>query len=95
MKTNLEGVIRDVAQFLDRQMSDLMINSLVKHLHIDNIRKITAEMLSGQKGQKEMTQFFRKGRIGDWKNYSIENDKKWNRWIHENSHGLNVNFKFE
>ena len=95
MKTNLEGVIRDVAKFLDQPMSDKMIDSLVKHLHIDNFRKITTEMLSGQKGQKEMIRFFRNGQIGDWKNYSIETDKKWNSWIQKNTHGLNVNFKFE
>ena len=42
-----------------------------------------------------MIQFFRKGQIGDWKNYPNQNNKKWNDWIKENSHGLGINFKFE
>ncbi len=76
-------------------MSNKLVNSLVEHLHIDNFRKMTSEMLSGQKGQKEMIQFFRKGQIGDWKNYPNQNNKKWSEWIKENSHGLGINFKFE
>ena len=96
MKTDLAGVIRDVTQFLDRPMSDKIIDLLVDHLHIDNFRKITTEMLEGQKNQKAMVEFFRKGQIGDWKNYLDEkNNEKWNKWMQENIQGIEVNFKFE
>ncbi len=72
-----------------------MIDSLVEHLHIDNFRKITTEMLEGQKNQKAMVDFFRKGQVGDWKNYLDENNEKWNNWIKENVEGLDVSFKFD
>ena len=99
MKRDLAGVIRDVATFLDRKLSDENVEKLVEHLHIDNFRKITTEMLAGGDAgfQKQMTDFFRKGEIGDWKNHDVdgENNVKWNEWIERSVEGTDIQIKFE
>jgi hypothetical protein len=99
MKRDLAGVIRDVATFLDRKLSDENVEKLVEHLHIDNFRKITTEMLAGGDAgfQKQMTDFFRKGEIGDLKNHDVdgENNVKWNEWIDRSVEGTDIEIKFE
>ena len=96
MKNDLQKVIRDLASFFNRKMTDKMDDSLAEHLHIDNFRKITADMMGENgKGRKEMIEFFRKGQIGDWKNHLSENDEKWNEWIKEHNKEIDIKFKFE
>jgi hypothetical protein len=44
-----------------------------------------------------MTDFFRKGVVGDWKtHFDEETNDRWNKWIAKNlDDGTDVNFTFE
>jgi hypothetical protein len=42
------------------------------------------------------TKFFRKGQVGDWKNYfEGENLSQWDQWIAENLKGTDLEMVFE
>ena len=72
MKKDLISVIRDVAQFIGYHMTELKILQLDDLLHIDTLRKLTVE---GMGGDPKFKLNFRKGIVGDWKNYfDDEND---------------------
>ena len=76
----------------------MQILTLDDHLYIGNLRKHGSEAMSGgdEAMKKTMLQFFRKGQIGDWKNY-FEGEKleDWNNWIQENLEGTNIEMVFE
>ncbi len=43
-----------------------------------------------------MTRFFRKGEVGDWKNYFTgEKLKEWDEWIEKNLEGTDIKITFE
>ena len=42
------------------------------------------------------TQFFRKGQVGDWKNYfGGEKLSQWDQWIADNLQGTDLEMAFE
>ena len=89
MKIDLISVIRDVAQFIGYHMTELKILQLDDLLYIDNLRKLTVEGMGG--GEQRVKQLFRKGIVGDWKNYfDDENNAIWDKWIAENLEGTNI-----
>ena len=45
---------------------------------------------------KTMAQFFRKGQIGDWKNYFTgQKLEEWDAWIKQNLEGTDIKMVFE
>ncbi len=43
-----------------------------------------------------MTKFFRKGEVGDWKNYFTgEKLEEWDEWIQKNLEGTDIKIAFE
>ena len=43
-----------------------------------------------------MTKFFRKGKVGDWKNYiKGENEDRWSKWISDNIEGTDIKIAYE
>ena len=88
MKKDLISVIRDVAQFIGYYMTELKFLQLDDFLYIDTLRKLTVEGMGGDQSVKFM---FRKGIVGDWKNYfDDENNIIWDKWIAENLEGTNI-----
>ena len=88
MKKDLISVIRDVAQFIGYHLTELKILQLDDLLYIDTLRKLTVE---GMGGDPKVKQLFRKGIVGDWKNYfDDENNAIWDKWIEENLEGTNI-----
>jgi len=84
--------------FLGYHLTELKVLTLDDFLFIDNHRKHGAESLSN--GIEEMNQmmqkFFRKGKVGDWKNYiEGENNNRWNEWIKKNLEGTDIKIDFE
>jgi len=72
--------------------------TLDDHLFIGNLRKHGTKSLFGKDFAKEnkMERFFRKGQIGDWKNYFRgEKLDEWDAWIKQNLEGTNINMVFE
>jgi len=87
MKRDLISVIGETAQFLGIHLTQLQILKLDDHLYIDNFKKIVTESFPKDPGSEEsyMVKFFRKGVVGDWKNYfKGENLKVWDQWIQDN-----------
>jgi hypothetical protein len=62
------------------------------------MRKHGSESMSNgdQNMKKMMTNFFRKGQIGDWKNYFTGDKlKEWDDWIEDNLTGTEIKMVFE
>ena len=95
MKKDLPKVIQDLCDFLGYELSAEKISALVEHVSIDNMRQISVEM--SPPDMKEMAEkHFRKGMVGDWKNY-FEGEKleEWNKWIEENMKDTDIKMSFE
>ena len=72
--------------------------TLDDHLYIGNQRKHGSESMSGgnEVTKKMYTKFFRKGQVGDWKNYFAgEKLGQWDQWIADNLQGTDLEMAFE
>ena len=95
MKKDLPKVIRELCDFLGYQLSAETVGALVDHVSIENMRQIRVEQAPPER--KEMAgKHFRKGIVGDWKNY-FQGEKldEWNNWIEENLNGTDIKISFE
>jgi len=95
MKTDLPRVIQDLCDFLGYELSADKISALVDHVSIANMRQISIDM--APPAMKEPTaKHFRKGKVGDWKNYfEGEMLEGWNKWIEENLKDTDIKISFE
>ena len=76
----------------------LQVLTLDDHLYIGNLRKHGSEsMADGNEMMKEkMVKFFRKGKVGDWKNHLTGDKlKHWDDWIKSNLAGTELEMTFE
>ncbi|KAK9883283.1 hypothetical protein WA026_001467 [Henosepilachna vigintioctopunctata] len=86
---DLNGSIRKVQNFLGTKYTDAEINTLEKHLQIDNFRmnkSVNFDILKKlgilKSGEED---FVRKGKNGDWKNhFDQELNKEADEWIEDN-----------
>jgi len=100
--SDLPKIIKEIATFTDKELSDEQITSLADHCHIENFKKnSTVNMKPLLRGiipdeKWDNFNFIRKGTTGDWKNYFKDEDnlKIWNQWILENN-TENIPLKFE
>ena len=91
MKKDLIAIIRDVAKFLGKHLTEYRILKLDDLLYIDNFRNILTEAHNDPR----MKKFIRKGKVGDWKNYfTPEKDKIWNAWIEKHLKGTDIKLSF-
>ncbi|KAF5302065.1 hypothetical protein FQR65_LT08615 [Abscondita terminalis] len=85
MKQNLPIVIRNVAQFLGKSMSDDDVSYLGKRLDFETMRKNAAV---NHEGSYNKSGFMRAGTVGGHKDVmSDEIIKKFDSWIEENLRG--------
>jgi hypothetical protein len=77
MKMDQLKAIKDLTDFLEHPLTDEKMKILAEHLHIDNFRKISKEVFPRD---DKMVKKFRKGQIGDWKNYFTDDDQKLKLW---------------
>ena len=70
------GVVRKVAKFLGQDLNDKVVDNIVQSCSIKNMRK--DPMVNIQNAAVDMAagNFYRKGEIGDWKNYLSEEESK-------------------
>ena len=95
MKRDLPAVIQDLCDFLGYELSDEKTSALVDHVSIENMRRISVEQAADY--HKEWAaRHFRKGEVGDWKNY-FEGERlhEWDAWIEENLRGTGIQISFE
>jgi len=90
MKRDQKKVIVDLCNFLDHSLPEEKIDQLVRHLHVDNMKKNPSVKLPAHMTNKGFS-FIRKGGVGDSKNYfNEEKAKEWNKWIEENTRGTGI-----
>ena len=79
MKKDVPKVIGELCQFLGYNLSPEKISTLAKHVvSIENMRNLDTE-LSPPEHKDMMKKHFRKGQVGDWKNYfDGEGLNEWN-----------------
>lgn len=88
--------LRELCEFLDIKRTEAEIESLVKHLSLDEMRKRAMQKSKNSEEKMEFSKFFRKGIVGDWKNYFTgEKLQEWEDWIQENMKGTDIQMKFE
>jgi hypothetical protein len=95
MKNDLPKVIGELCEFLGYNLSPETIQALAKHVSIDSMRSDAMETVPPEH-KVTMKRFFRKGQVGDWKNY-FEGQKleEWNGWIAKNLEGTDIKITFE
>jgi hypothetical protein len=83
MKQKLEEVVKSLAKFLNKELSDAQVKSIIEWCSFDNMKKnptVNYEWYKEIGLFKKDGAFFRKGKIGDWlnglsKEQSIELDR--------------------
>lgn len=95
MKADLRKVIREVSEFLNRPLTPQQEDDLFHFLQFDNMRDTMREIPEcADNFHEQMVSFFRKGEIGDWKNF-LKDNEKWDNWIKENLKGTDIQIKFQ
>merc|ERR1712215_21724 len=99
MKKDLQSTIRDVAEFLDKDLSDQEIAILADYLDLKNMKKTPAVNHQDRHDRGAFAEgecFIRKGVAGGWREYFDDDlDKKFNEWIQEKTKNIPIDFKWE
>lgn len=99
LKEDLPAVIRKVAGFLGKEVSQEETNKLANHLHFDSMKNnpavnAVADASTGLLDLKEGG-FVRKGKSGGWKSYFDDDMKeKFHTWMLEKGGNLAKEFKW-
>ncbi|XP_066248128.1 luciferin sulfotransferase-like [Euwallacea similis] len=105
LKTNTPAIVRKIAQFLGKTLSDDGVSAICDFLSFQNMRKNKALNLQLDMQvlmrtpetedfyEKSGTHFIRKGIVGDHKNYmSAEMIERFDKWIEKNTKGTDLAF---
>ena len=90
MKADQMKVIEELCTFLEHPLTDKQKRKLIEHVQFENMRTnpFSSPIPSCVLDQSK---FFRKGLVGDWKNYFDKSGvEKWNTWIQSNINEDNV-----
>ncbi|XP_037082658.1 luciferin sulfotransferase-like [Pollicipes pollicipes] len=101
MKEDLLAVVRKVSAFLEKDLTEQQVTDLCEHLSFSSMskndkvnREVYRDVIMDE--NKKENKFIRKGQIGDWKNYFDEDlNRRFDAWIQANSHGIDIEFKYE
>ena len=90
MRKNSVKEVSSLATFLNHPLSEEKVNELVEHLEFSNMKERAV------KENPRSSTFFRKGEVGDWKNF-FEGEKleNWDKWIAKNLEGSDIQFNFQ
>ncbi|CAM5999832.1 unnamed protein product, partial [Sphagnum balticum] len=92
---DLNGMIRLIAKFVGKEMTDVEIENTVRYCSFDQMKdnQDVNKMNMGQDGSYDLTKsrFMRKGQIGDWINhFSKEDNEKMSKWYEEKMKGISL-----
>ena len=99
MKADLASCVRKVAEFLGKVVSDDRVTSLVDHLSFKKMKEnesVNMKIFQDGKILKKEGSFFRKGEVGDWKNYfTDEMNKRMDEAIEKYLKPIGLEFRYE
>eukprot|EP00794_Sanderia_malayensis_P014895 gene14895-16441_t len=102
MKQDLQSAIKKVASFLDKELTDAQVKSLEDHLSFKSMKECSGTVEDGKKlgmfveKTEKDAHFFRKGEVGDWKNYFTEEmNKKVDDEIEKHFKNIGLKFRYE
>eukprot|EP00794_Sanderia_malayensis_P014887 gene14887-16432_t len=102
MKQDLQSAIKKVASFLDKELTDAQVKSLEDHLSFKSMKECSGTVEDGKKlgifveKTEKDAHFFRKGEVGDWKNYFTEEmSKKMDDEIEKHFKDIGLKFRYE
>ncbi|GIX78763.1 sulfotransferase 1E1 [Caerostris darwini] len=73
LKIDLVGNLKKIAEFLNRKLNPEELNAIKEHCEFKNMSKHKTTALSEDSAvDKKASSFYRKGQVGDWKNYFTE-----------------------
>ncbi|XP_042565185.1 amine sulfotransferase-like isoform X1 [Clupea harengus] len=99
MIQDLRSVVEKVCSFLDRELTDSQMASVVEHARFNNMvrnpsanyRQVSATLLNQQRGS-----FMRKGTVGDWKNlFSVAQSERFDKVFQEEMTDVPLSFKWD
>jgi len=91
MHADLPKVVRQVAEFLGKELSDIQIEAIVSHSSFGQMRSNPMTNAAAMRKVPGEGEFMRKGQVGDWVNYfTEEQNQRMEQWIAEHSHGTGV-----
>ena len=94
MKKDSIKKITEITEFVNHVLSEEKIKELDEHVKFTNMKERAAAQFGGN--DSKMAKFYRKGAVGDWKNYFKDDKLKvWDEWIAKNVEGSNIKFNFE
>ncbi|XP_060807908.1 luciferin sulfotransferase-like [Amyelois transitella] len=95
---DMPSVIRRVANFLGKTVTENQIGALCEHLKFDNLRKnksVNKEDLKEEGIIAKDMNFIRKGKVGDWRDYFDEEMRKAaEAWMEEGLRGIDFKFPY-
>ncbi len=100
MKQDLEGSLRKVAKFLQKELSDDQVARLIQHLSFDKMKNNkTVNFEAARKtdfSSPTEGRFMRKGQVGDWKNYfTDEMNRRMDEAIDQYFKSIGLHFRYE
>ena len=96
IKHRQRDVLRDLSVFVGHPLSEDKITELIGHTSIESMRKIAGDRAKDEESKAKAEKFFRKGKVGDWKNHFDEDGvKEWDRWIEDNVKGTDIAEEFQ
>ncbi len=93
MKKNLSGTIRTVAEFLGKSLTEEHVGKIEKHTRFESM-KANDSVCPAPMAPREA--FFRKGEVGDWKNYFSQAQSEYvDKLVNERLIPLGLEMKME
>ncbi len=93
MKRDFAGNIRKVAEFLQKDISDSVVDDLVDRL---SFKKLKEESEVKKEGSVDFPHVYRKGEVGDWKNHFTEEmNERMDKVIAEKLKDSGLQFTYE
>lgn len=93
LKNNFADTLRTLTKFLGRQLPADVMEQIEQKTSFGSMQQ---EKFSNMHEVKEFQGFFRKGKIGSWKNqFTAEQDKEFDRIIEDRLGGSGLTFEYE
>jgi len=95
MHADLQSVTHQVARFLNKELTDAQVESIVQHCSLDSMRANPMTNASAMPAIAGEGQFLRKGQVGNWQSYfSAEQSKLMDEWIERHNSELSIPFVY-